>query len=92
MLDQIVPQGSQYLFSQGVLGVVCIGLVWFIIQQRNEIREMREAHKIEVAAERKLNADLQERRVEDYKGLVEVTSAVKVGLDGVLTSIRAIAS
>jgi len=89
MLDQVLPQGSQYLFSQGVLGLVVIGLIWAWVLQRNEIKELREAHKIEIAAERKLNADLQEHRLDDFKMLVDVSTSIKMGLEGVLTAIRA---
>lgn len=89
MLEQVLPQGSQYLFSQGVLGIVVVGLVWYVILQRNEIRDIREAHKIEIAAERKLNADLQEHRLTDFKMLVDVSTSIKMGLEGVLTAIRA---
>lgn len=91
-MDQVLPASTQYLVSQGVLGIVVIGLVWYLLQMRADMRELRNAYATELAAERKLNGDLQERRVEDYKQLVEVSSSIRVGLDGVLTAIRAIAS
>ena len=89
MLDQVIQQGLQQLLTQGILGLVVLGLLAYIWFNRNEIKELREAHKIEIAAERKLNADLQERRLNDFKMLVDVSTSIKMGLEGVLTAIRA---
>lgn len=87
-MPEVLNSILQWLLQQGPLGIAIIIVGWDDWQQRLELRALRNAHKVEIAAERKLNADLQEHRIQDYKMLVEVSTSIKMGLEGVLTTLR----
>ena len=85
-MDQVVGQGTSVLLSQGLLGVICLFLVWYIQRQekRNddavgnlkkdwatERKELRD----ELAAERRLSAELQNDRLDEQKNVLVAMTA-----------------
>ena len=88
MPEQLVAQGTSQLLSQGLLGVICVFLLWYIGRLQTEIRELRAAHKVEIAEERKLNAELQESRLDESKVLLEAISSNKSALQAVLSAMQ----
>lgn len=77
----MVSSGISQLLSQGLLGVIVIFLLWYIGKLQTELRDLRETHKVEIAAERKLNAELQDERLVEAKSVLEVIVQVKSTLD-----------
>lgn len=68
------------LLTQGPLGVLAVFMFYLWRRSEDRLDKEREAHKIEIAAERKLNSDQQDKRLEDHKVLVPLAQAlVKVG-------------
>lgn len=88
MPDQLVTEGASQLLSQGLLGIICVFLLWYIGKLQTEIRELRAAHKVEIAEERKLNAELQESRLEESKVLLEAVSSNKSSFQALLSAIQ----
>lgn len=88
MPDPIVSQGIGYLLSQGVLGICVIGLAWLYLQTRRDLIEQREAHKVEIAAERALNANLNGQLLEEAKQGYEIAASTKSTLDAFLRAIQ----
>lgn len=72
---------AQWLLTQGVLGAVVAGLLWERVNMYRERKDMIEAHKTEVAAERSLNAKLQEQRLEDQKVLIPLSHSMVTAVD-----------
>lgn len=88
MPDQLVAGGTSQLLSQGLLGVICVFLLWYIGKLQTEIRDLRAAHKVEIAEERKLNAELQESRLDESKVLLEAVSSNKSSFQALLSAIQ----
>lgn len=87
-MDPLTTEASKILFTQGVLGLAVCGLLYYVRILRGDIKDIREAHKVEIAAERKLNAELQESRLSEAKAFIDVTRSVMGSLDAVTAAIR----
>lgn len=88
MPDQLVTEGASQLLSQGLLGIICVFLLWYIGKLQTELKDLRAAHKVEIAEERKLNAELQESRLEESKVLLEAVSSNKSSFQALLSAIQ----
>ena len=88
MLDQLVSQSGSQLLSQGLLGTIVVFLLWYCGKLQTELKDLRESHKVEIAAERKLNADLQQSRLDDTKALLEVASSNRSAMQAVLAAFQ----
>ncbi len=64
-----IPLDPTALFQQGPLVGIIGLLLWYIVRQQ-------ERHDQQLAAERALNARLQEQRVEDQKVLIPLGSSM----------------
>lgn len=87
MLDQLVSQGGSQLLSQGLLGTIVVFLLWYCGQLQKRLDDKEAAHKLEIAAERKLNADLQQSRLDDTKALVEVVGSARSAMQAILATL-----
>ncbi len=87
-MDQLVSQGGSQLLSQGLLGVIVVFLLWYCGQMQKRLDDERAAHKVEIAAERKLNADLQQSRLEESKALVEVVVSSRSTMEALLAATK----
>lgn len=84
-----IPDGIVgYFVSQGVLGVIVVVLLWYIKRLLDELRDVRAAHRIEIAEERKLNTELQDDRLAESKIFLEASMSMKTSLDAFLSAIR----
>lgn len=97
MLDpDVAKTASEYLVTQGVLGIAVMILLAALVYiwrdskaQRksydDEIAAERLRHAAEIAAERKLNAELQEARLKELKTVLaaadNLTDAVQLVVD-----------
>jgi gas vesicle protein len=77
-----------FLLGQSALGVIAAWAAYLYFDKRAENNKLREDHAKEIAAERKLNADLQEARLNEAKQFIEVTKSVRQTLDDFLFAIR----
>lgn len=85
-----LPDGvGSYFVSQGLLGVICIALVYFIMMLRAELRDLRVAHKVEIAAKDSLINELQESRLQEARVGFDIARANQATLDAFLSAIRA---
>lgn len=73
--------------AQGVLGLVILLLLYVIRELRADLRELREAHKIELTEKDKLINGLQEKRVDEIKTTITLTQSVHSTLDTFLATI-----
>lgn len=87
-MDQLVSQGASQLLSQGLLGVIVVFLLWYAGQQQKKLDDERAAHKLEIAAERKLNADLQESRLDESKALMEVVASNRSAMQALFSATQ----
>lgn len=85
MFDGVATEGVNQLLTSGPLGVAIAILLWYISTLHKERRETEEAHKIEVAAERKLNADLQAARLADQQVLINAAQSFRQTIDTIST-------
>ncbi len=83
-MDEIVFEGARSLFTNGVLGVVVAGLVYYLMIMRAEIREERKNHRIELAAKDALILDLQEKRLQGALAGAELARQFKDTFDAIL--------
>ena len=88
MFDQLVSEGGSQLLSQGLLGVIVVFLLWYANRLEKKLDDERAAHKLEIAAERKLNADLQQSRLDDTKALVEVVNSNRAAMQAWLAAVQ----
>lgn len=88
MLDQLISQGGSQLLSQGLLGTIVVFLLWYCGQLQKRLDDERAAHKLEIAAERKLNADLQQSRLDDTKALIEVVGSNRAAMQALLSAAQ----
>lgn len=86
MPEQILTGGVSQLLSQGLLGVIVVFLLWYAGQLQKKLDDERATHKVEIAAERKLNAELQESRLDESKALVEVVSSNRAVIQALLST------
>jgi hypothetical protein len=80
-MDQIVVDGGKELAQYGLLGIACVFLLWYIGRLQQELKDLRDAHKEELAAKDKTIADLQEARLVEAKQGWQLASATKTTLD-----------
>jgi hypothetical protein len=59
-----------------------------VFAQERRLDDERAAHKIEIAAERKLNADLQQSRLDDTKALLEVVGSNRAAMQALLSAAQ----
>lgn len=83
-MDEIVVEGSRSLFSNGVLGVVVAGLVYFVMMLRAELRDVRAAHRVELAAKDALILELQEKRIAAHIAGAELAKQMRETLSELL--------
>lgn len=76
VLAQALPFDPGVLVQQGPLGIIVAVLLWHATRLQDRIDRMIEAHKTEINAERALNAQLQDRRIEDHKVLIPLGSSM----------------
>lgn len=88
MAEPISESVSSIFLSQGLLGAVCIALVYFILMLRAELRDVRAAHKTELAAKDALVNDLQEKRLAEARTGFDIARANTAALDSFLQAVR----
>lgn len=87
-MDQLVTQGGAQLLSQGLLGTIVVFLLWYCGQLQKRLDDKDDDHKLEIAAERKLNADLQQSRLDDTKALLEVVASNRSAMQALLAATQ----
>lgn len=79
---------SKSLISNGVLGVAVIGLVYFILMLRAELKDVRTNHKVEIAAKDALILELQEKRLVESQQGYQIASSVTSTLNAYLAATQ----
>jgi hypothetical protein len=86
MLIEAVSKSD--IFTNSVLGIAVVALVYFVMILRAELRDTRAAHKIEVAEKDKLIYEQQEARISEAKAGADLAKTVKSTLDALMLSGR----
>lgn len=89
MDSQPVVDGAGVLLSQGVLGVAVVGLVYFVMLLRAELKDVRSAHKTELLEKEKLIHELQEERLREARVGFDLAKTTQTTMDALLTAMRA---
>jgi hypothetical protein len=87
-MDAILEAAGRTLLSNGLWGVVILGLIYFVMMLRAELRDVRVAHKIELAEKEKLINQLQEARLSEVKVGFEIAKSSQTTLDALLATLR----
>jgi hypothetical protein len=87
-MDEIIKQGVTLLLQYGLSGLLNIGLIYLVYKLREELRDVREANRVEVAEKDKLIYQSQESRVTEARAGYEVISSITKTQDAIIGAIR----
>ena len=73
-----VPIDPSALTVYGPLGLMVALLLWYIARIHDRMDKRDEQYRMELAAERSLNAQLQDKRIEDHKVLIPLSNSMVV--------------
>jgi len=79
---------ADVFLSQGLMGAIAVALVYYIMMQRAELRDLRSVHKTEIAAKDSLIHDLQEERLREVKSMLDVVNSYKATMEALLAAVR----
>lgn len=87
-MDQVLLNGSNTLIAQyGLLGVAVVFLLWYIGRLQQELKDLRDAHKVELAAKDKTILEQQQQLLAEVRNGATLASAIKTTLDAVLVKL-----
>ncbi len=86
-MDQLIITYGTELAKYGPFGLAFGFLLWYIGRQQQELKDLRDVHKQELAAKDKTISELQEARLNEAKQGWNLASATKTTLDSVLQVI-----
>lgn len=86
-MDQLLINSGDQLAQYGLLGLSVIFLLWYIGRLQQELKDLRDAHKQELAAKDKTILELQEARVVEAKSGFQIASATQTTLQLFLKQI-----
>lgn len=87
-MDKLLTDAGELLLSNGPLGLVVIGLVYYIMMQRSERRDENAAHKVELASKDKLIVELYDRLVTQAGAGLLALEAVQKPLEQLSRKLR----
>lgn len=88
VVDPITETVTNVFLSQGLMGVFCLILMYVIFHLRRELRDVREAHKEELAS-KDAQVDKQvDERIKDLKAGFDALNGNKATMEALLSSIR----
>jgi hypothetical protein len=87
-MEPIAESVSNALLSQGVLGVAVIGLVYFVMMLRAELKDVRAVHKVELAEKDKLIQELHESRLAEARVGFDLARTTQTTMDALLAAIK----
>lgn len=83
------PTGlSEYFFSQGILGALCVALGFISLKLWNKIESERQAHKAELKAKDDRIDALQEERLKEAREGYTFAKSIQTTLDAFLVAMR----
>lgn len=87
-MDQVILNGSNTLIAQyGLLGIAVIFLLWYIGRLQQELKDLRDAHKVELAAKDKTILEQQQQLLAEVRNGATLASAIKTTLDAVIIKL-----
>lgn len=87
-MDQVFINGSNALIAQyGLLGIAVIFLLWYIGRLQQELKDLRDAHKVELAAKDKTILEQQQQLLVEVRSGATLASAIKTTLDAVIVKL-----
>lgn len=87
-MDQLFQSGGNQLLSQGLVGVICIFLLWYIGRLQQELKDLRAEHKAEIATKDKALMDQVQARLVEQKYGFEIAASTKTALEVLLSGNR----
>jgi hypothetical protein len=86
-MDQLLITYGSELTKYGPFGLAFVFLLWYIGRLQQELKDLRDAHKEELAAKDKTILGLQEARVIEAKTGFQIASATQTTLQSVLNKL-----
>jgi hypothetical protein len=87
-VDEIIKKGVDLLLQYGLSGLLNIGLLYLVYKLREELRDVRTAHRVEIAEKDKLIYQTQESRVAEARAGYEVIGSITKTQDAIIGAIR----
>lgn len=87
-MDEIIKQGVEVLLKYGLSGLLNVGLIYLVYMLRVELRDLRSAHRLEIAEKDKLIYQVQESRVAEARAGYEVIGSIQKTQDAIIGAIR----
>lgn len=72
------------IFTNSVLGIAVIALVYFVMLLRAELRDTRTAHRIEIAEKDKQLMELQDSRLAEAKAGIDLAKSIQSTMEAAL--------
>lgn len=87
-MDEIIQKVANALLDYGISGIANLGLIYLVYMLRVELRDLRLAHRLEIAEKDKLIYQVQENRVAEARAGYEVISSIQKTQDAIVGAIR----
>jgi hypothetical protein len=87
-MEPLIQDTGNTLLSQGVLGIAVIGLVYFVMMLRAELKDVRAAHKVELAEKDKLIHELHESRLAEARVGFDLARTTQSTMDAFLVAMK----
>ncbi len=85
-MDALLDVSGEILKQYGLAGAVIAFLAYYVLMQRADLKDTREAHRTELAEKDKLITQLQEARLTEVRAGFEIAKQTQATLSA-LTSV-----
>lgn len=92
MLDELFGTAGQQLLGTGIVGALCVVLLWVVFRREQELKDTRTAYEIRLAEKDKLLLELQESRLQEVRLMGEQTASNRVVVESNNVAIQKLLS
>lgn len=79
---------AEFFLSQGILGALCVALLYIVFLLWKELRDERLKHETAIAAKEKLINELQDERLKEAREGYAFAKSIQTTLDAFLVAMR----
>jgi hypothetical protein len=87
-MEALIQQIATALLEYGISGIANIGLIYLVYMLRVELKDVRTAHRVEIAEKDKLITQIQESRVSEARSGFEIIGSIQRTQDAIIGAIR----